>query len=164
VRQQIGTRKFMLTVIWGVDEFRVVDLMTSQRSFDSQYFLDDIMLPLVGKVFPKGRNPHPRRLHLHLDNYRVHFSRVAEQFIAQNHISRIPQPAYSPDLAPSDFCLFGHLKNSLAGRMFEDPEELLDGIASFLEEVHLSKLHVVFSHWVERLRSVVANNGDYYHE
>jgi histone-lysine N-methyltransferase SETMAR len=164
VRQQIGTRKFMLTVIWGVDGFHVVDLMTSQRSFDSQYFVDNIMVPLVEKVFPKGRNPHARRLHLHLDNCRVHFSRVAEQFVAQNHISRVPQPAYTPDLAPSDFWLFGHLKNSLAGRMFDDPEELLDGTTSFLEEVHPSELQVVFSHLVERVRWVLENNGDYYHE
>jgi hypothetical protein len=99
VRQQIGTRKFMLTLIWGVEGFHVVDLMTSQRSFDSQYFADNIMVPLVQKVFPKGRNPYARRLSFHLDHCRVHFSRVIEQFIAQNHISRVPQPAYSPDLA-----------------------------------------------------------------
>jgi hypothetical protein len=34
--------------------------------------------------------------------------------------------------------------------MFDDPEELLDCITSFLEEVQPSELHVVFSHWVER--------------
>jgi hypothetical protein len=90
VRQQIGIRKYMLMVIWGVGGFHVVDLMSSQCSLDSQYFVDNIMVPLVEKVFPKGRNPHARRRHLHLDNCRVHFSRVAEQFIAQNHISRVP--------------------------------------------------------------------------
>jgi hypothetical protein len=68
VRQQIGTRKFMLTVIWGVEGFHVVDLMTSQGSFDSHDFVDNIMVPLVEKGFPTGRNLHARRLHLHLDN------------------------------------------------------------------------------------------------
>jgi hypothetical protein len=90
VKQEIGIRKFMLTVIWGVDGFHIVDLITSQRSFDSQYFMDNLMVPLVEKVFPKARNPHAGRLHLHLDNCRVHFLRVAEQFVAQNHISRVP--------------------------------------------------------------------------
>jgi histone-lysine N-methyltransferase SETMAR len=164
VRQHIGTKKFMLTVIWGVDGFHVVDLMTSQRSFDSQYFVDNIMVPLVEKVYPEGWNPHAPRLHLHLDNCRVHFSKVTEQFVSQNHISRVAQPAYSPDLAPSDFWLFGHLKTSLAGRMFDEPGELLDGIRSFLEEVRPSELQIVFSHWVERVRWVLGNNGDYYHE
>jgi histone-lysine N-methyltransferase SETMAR len=99
-----------------------------------------------------------------LDNCRIHFSKVTEQFVGQNHISRVPQPAYSPDLAPSDFWLFGHLKTSLAGRMFDEPGELLDGIRSFLEEVRPSELQIVFSHWIERVRWVLANNGDYYHE
>jgi hypothetical protein len=62
------------------------------------------------------------------------------------------------------FWLFGHLNNSLPGWMFDDPEELLDGIASFLDAVRPSKLHVVFSHWVERVRWVLENNGDYCHE
>jgi transposase len=126
--------------------------------------MDDIMVKLVEKVFPKGRNPDARRLHLHLDNCQVHFSRVTEQFIAQNHISRVPQPEYSPNLALSAFCLFGHLKNSLAYRMFDDSEELLDGVTSLLEEVQRSELHIVFSHWVERVRWVLETNGDYYHE
>jgi hypothetical protein len=37
-------------------------------------------------------------------------------------------PPYSPDIAPSDFCLFGHVKNSLAGRTFDQPEQLPEAI------------------------------------
>jgi hypothetical protein len=48
--------------------------------------------------------------------------------------------------------------------MFDDPEELLDGVTSLLEEVQPAQLHVVFSHWVARVRWVLENNGDYYHE
>jgi hypothetical protein len=73
----------MLTVIWEVDDFHIVDLMIPQRCFDSQYFMDNTMIPLVDKVFSKWRNLDAHRLHLHLDNCRVHFSKVNEQFIAQ---------------------------------------------------------------------------------
>jgi hypothetical protein len=48
--------------------------------------------------------------------------------------------------------------------MFDDPEELLDVIISFLEEVRRSKLDVVFNHWAERVRWILENNGDYSHE
>jgi hypothetical protein len=74
----------MFTVIWGVGDFHVVDLMTSQRSFDSQYFVSNVMTLLIANIFPQGRIPHARRLHLYLDNCRVHFSNVTEQFITQN--------------------------------------------------------------------------------
>jgi hypothetical protein len=43
VKQTIGTEEFMLTVLWGPDEFHVVDLMPDRHSFDTQYFLEHIM-------------------------------------------------------------------------------------------------------------------------
>jgi hypothetical protein len=92
----------MLTVIWGVDGFHVVDLITSQPSFSSEYSVSGVLAPMVAKVFPRGRIPYPRRLQLHLDSCRVHFSKATEQFITENQIGRDPHPAYSPDLAPSD--------------------------------------------------------------
>jgi transposase len=102
--------------------------MASQRSFDSQYFVSNIMTKLVVNLFPQGRIPHARRLHLHLDNYRIHFSKVTEQFITQNQILSVSHPSYSPDIAPSDFWLFDRVKNSLAGRTFDEPEQLLEAI------------------------------------
>jgi histone-lysine N-methyltransferase SETMAR len=102
-RQQIGTKKFILTVILGVGGFHVVELITPQRSFDSQYFVSNVMTPLITNILPQGRISHARQLHLHLDNCRVHFSKVTEQFITQNHILHVPHPSYSPNIAPSDF-------------------------------------------------------------
>jgi transposase len=89
----------MLTVIWGVDGFHDIDLMTSQRSFGSEYFMSHFLAPMVAKIFHRGRIPHTRRPQLHLDNCRVHFSKATEQFITENHIGRVPHPPYSPDLA-----------------------------------------------------------------
>jgi hypothetical protein len=96
-------QKFQLTGIWGVGGFHVVDLMTSERSFDSQYFVRNIMTPLIANIFPQWRILHTCRLHLHLDNCHFHSSQVTEQFIAQNQILSVPQQPYSPDIEPSDF-------------------------------------------------------------
>jgi histone-lysine N-methyltransferase SETMAR len=98
-----------------------------------------VLVPMVAKVFLRGRTPHTRRLQLHLDNCRVHFSEAAEQFITENHIGRVPHPPYSPDLAPSDFWLFGYLKTSLVGQTFDEPEQLLEAITEFLNEIQPPK-------------------------
>jgi transposase len=63
-----------------------------------------------------------------LDNYRTHFSKATERFITENHIGRVLYPPYSPDLAPSDFWLFGHVKTSLVGQIFDEPEHLVEAI------------------------------------
>jgi hypothetical protein len=152
VRQQIGTKKFMLTVIWGVDGFHVVDLMTSQRTFNSEYFVSHVLAPMVAKVFSRGKIPHTRRLQFHLDNCRVHFSKVTEPFVAGNHIGYVPHPPYSPDLALSYFWLFGDVKTSLVDQIFDEPEQLLEAITEFLNEIQPPEVVAVFSNWVERVR------------
>jgi hypothetical protein len=63
--------------------------MISQRSFDSHYFVSNVMTPLIANIFPQGRTAHAHRLHLQLDNCRVHSSKVTEQFIAQNQIVNV---------------------------------------------------------------------------
>jgi hypothetical protein len=93
----------MLTVIWGIDGFQVVDLMTEQHSYETQYFLSHILEPALLAVFPDGHKPHSRLLSLHLDNRRVHRPKISDNFSVENSIFRGPHPSYNPDLAPSDF-------------------------------------------------------------
>jgi hypothetical protein len=52
VKQLIGTSKFMFTVLWDLDEFHVVNLMTSQQMFSSCYFVDNVLTYLLPKIFP----------------------------------------------------------------------------------------------------------------
>jgi hypothetical protein len=68
VRQQIGTQKLCSLLFGGIDSFHVVDLMTLQRSFNSEYFVSHVLAPMVAKVSLRGRIPHTRRLQLHLDH------------------------------------------------------------------------------------------------
>jgi hypothetical protein len=43
-------------------------------------------------------------------------------------MKRAPHPTYSPDLGPSNFYLFGYVKQLLAGQEFPDGEALLRAI------------------------------------
>jgi hypothetical protein len=44
------------------------------------------------------------------------------------------------------------VKTSLVGQTFDEPEQLLEAIAEFLNEIQLPEVVAVFSHWVERVR------------
>jgi hypothetical protein len=72
-----------------------------------------------------------------------------------------PHPPYSPDLAPSDFYLFGYIKRCLAGLSFEDANQLLAAVESIFEGIEKVTLHVVFLEWMDRLRKCIAINGEY---
>jgi hypothetical protein len=80
VRSLIATSKFMFTVMWGVDGFHLVNLMTSQEMLNSQYFIDNVLTHLLPKIFPQVRQWHALRLHCHLDSCRFYLSIASEQF------------------------------------------------------------------------------------
>jgi hypothetical protein len=82
-----------------------------------------VVAPLVQTVLPQGRTRYAPRLDVHLDNCRVHCSKVTEQFFIENQLLHVPDPPDSPDLASSDFWLFGHIKTGLTTRSFVESEE-----------------------------------------
>jgi hypothetical protein len=51
-----------------------------------------------------------------------------------NEIVRASQLRDGPDLAPSDCWLFGHMKVSLAGQVFERREKFPDGLNGLLSQ------------------------------
>jgi transposase len=73
------------------------------------------------------------------------------EFFAENSIIPVFHPPYSPDLAPSDFWLFSHMKAVLARQQFPGPEELLTGIQEFVSDIQTSEQGLVFRHWIERV-------------
>ncbi|KAJ4432217.1 hypothetical protein ANN_20833, partial [Periplaneta americana] len=61
---------------------------------------------------------------LHHDNTPAHLSLLVSERLAQDKISVLPQPQYSPDLAPEDFYLFPKVESLLKGRRFAPAEEV----------------------------------------
>jgi hypothetical protein len=72
-----------------------------------------------------------------------------------------PRLAYSPDLASSDFYLFGRVKQILAGHEFPGGGALLDAVQDILRGIEMVTLDQSFLVWMERLERYVPINGDY---
>ena len=56
--------------------------------------------------------------------FKVHHSKKVNSFLAATGLKGAAHPPYSPDLAPSDFHLFGKLKKKIAGMEFASEDEL----------------------------------------
>jgi histone-lysine N-methyltransferase SETMAR len=73
----------------------------------------------------------------------------------------LPHPPYSPDLAPSDFHLFGPLKDALRGTRFEDDESVIHAVRTWLHEQetgwYREEMHALVSHW----RKAIDLDADY---
>jgi hypothetical protein len=72
-----------------------------------------------------------------------------------------PHPAFSLDLAPSDFYLFGKLKMALMGAAFADDDQLLQGVMEVLNGISREELEAVFEERLLRLDRYIQQNGEY---
>ena len=54
--------------------------------------------------------------------------------LKSNEIHSLPHPPYSPDLAPSDYHLFGPMKKMLGGQKFASDTEVQSVIRQWLEQ------------------------------
>jgi hypothetical protein len=72
-----------------------------------------------------------------------------------------PHPPHSPDLAPSDFCLFENVKRCLGSLSFEDAYQLLAAVEDVLEGIEKVTTQAVFLEWMGRLGKCITTNGEY---
>jgi hypothetical protein len=79
-------------------------------------------------------------------------------------MKRAPHPAYSPDIAPSDFFLFGYIKEKQRGKVFDDTESLLQDIKEIFKNMEKGLLSRVYKAWIERMKWVITHHGVYYQE
>jgi hypothetical protein len=73
----------------------------------------------------------------------------------------MPHPPHSPDLAPSDFFLFGSVKRKLVGYRAESESGLLVRIHVIFAEIPGEILNAVLFEWMDRLQKCIDTNGDY---
>jgi hypothetical protein len=66
------------------------------------------------------------------DNSRPHTAHLTIKTIRQLNWEVLEPLSYSPDLAPSDFHLFGALKNALRSRRFAADDELKEAVHGWL--------------------------------
>jgi hypothetical protein len=71
-----------------------------------------------------------------------------------------PRPPYSPDLAPSDFFLFGHVKRVLPGAELQSSNELLDAVVQIVTDIPPEIVITTFHQWLDRLQASVDSGGE----
>lgn len=114
---------------------------------NSAYFIEYVLKPLTNsKLYLKAKKQKQRYV-LHIDNSKVHRSHETTQFLTSHSISIAPHPVYSPDLAGSDFFLFGALKGNNKYLEFTSPEEILSYINEKFTTFSEETLKNVFLEW-----------------
>jgi histone-lysine N-methyltransferase SETMAR len=141
VKHMIGDRKMMVTIVWNPQGFHLVKALPKRQKFNAYHYIDRILQSLLESC-STGRVPG---LIIHMDNARPNKARKALEFCRENRLEMAPHPPYSPNLAPSDFFLFGHVKHVIEGVEFPSEETLLAAIQRVLSDLTGDTLRAVFA-------------------
>ena len=99
---------------------------------------------------------------LHHDNAPSHTALRVREFLAKYNLVTLPQPAYSPDLAPADFFLFPRIKTALKGHHFDVIEAIQAAVATSLNEVPVEAFQGAYRAWENRWKKCVDARGEYF--
>ncbi|KAG5347613.1 MOS1T transposase, partial [Acromyrmex charruanus] len=114
--------------------------------------------PLEKLLHETGR----REIFLHHDNAPAHTSLLVREFLAKNNTLMMPQPPYSPDLAPCDFFLFPKLKRPMKGRRYATIEEIKTASKEELNKITKNDFLKCFEDWKKRWDKCIISDGDYF--
>ncbi|KAI6656645.1 hypothetical protein LOD99_11275 [Oopsacas minuta] len=111
--------KRMATVFWDTKEIIMSDWLPNKVTINTEYDVQVLKI-LCGAIKSKRRGKLSSHvLHQH-DNSLAHTSRRTLVEIQHLRLELLPHPPYSPDLAPSDYCLFSEMKRPLRSKLLSD--------------------------------------------
>ena len=95
------------------------------------------------------------------DTARLHTAAHTVDTLRALKFEVLKHPPYIPDLAPSDFHLFGPMKEHLRGRKFADDKEIMEAVQSWLKATTKRFFLEDICKLVDRWTKCVVKQGDY---
>ena len=106
----LSTGKILLTVFWDSQTVHMTEFLEAGNTVNSAWYIETIK-NLWRRVCQDRRSTSPI-LMLH-DNARPHTAPATIDALVTLKFEVLTHPPYSPDLAPSDFHIFPHLKRDI---------------------------------------------------
>ena len=122
LKTQPSTGNVLATVVWNAKGDIVLDFLPKRSIITGVYYVN-LLDQLRTAIREKRRGKLSKGVLLQQDNAKVHTSKVAINAVEPNGYELIPNPAYSSDLAPTDFLLFPNLKKDICGCPFRSDQE-----------------------------------------
>jgi transposase len=137
----------------------VHDLILHNRRFTVREIAEDVGITIPRKRPQLWTN---QSWVLHHDNAPAHSLFLVRNFLAKNETTIVPQPTYSPDLAPADFFPFPKLKSSLKGRCFDTFDEIQKNLTKDLFAIPKEAFQKAFQIRQKHWEWCVASEGNYF--
>ncbi len=157
----ISDQKIMIFSAFSASGLVLLEMLPLKTRFNSQYMCDVILPSLREAAQTKLGIRKNSNVLIHLDNAKPHNSKKTNEKFKELKFTRLPHPAYSPDVSPNDFFLYGFSKNKLKGKVHNSANELFQSLTEIIENIDKSTWEAVFQNWINRLHLVFLSGGAY---
>ena len=127
--------KIMTSVFWDAEGILFIDYLEKGRTITGEYYSNHLTRLDEEKFVRKDPVCKKKKKVLHQDNASTHISVLAMGKLRDLHYELLEHPPYSPDLAPSDFCLFPKLKLFPAGQSFSLNQEVIAAVEGYFADL-----------------------------
>jgi histone-lysine N-methyltransferase SETMAR len=159
-KTQASAGKIMLTVFWDVNGPILVHFQEKGQTVTSARYSDMLVNELKPAILSKRQGLLSKRVLLLHGNARTHMAAHTVDTLCALKFEVLKHPTYSPDLAPSDFHLFGPMKEHLPGQKFVD-DMVMEAVQSWLKATPKSFFLEGIQKLVEKWTKCVVNQEDY---
>jgi hypothetical protein len=141
--KKIQTKKCLISIIWSTSGVHSLLALPAGVRNDAEFFCASVLPDIERNLCDGKQRKTVRGVYLHLGNAPIHNAKRSRQENARTKASRVVHPGYSPDIAPSDFFLFGHVKGEMAGFTANSPADILSEIRRIFHEIPKESLVAV---------------------
>ena len=144
----------MATVFWNSQGVILVDFLPKGEAIHSEVYIKTLR-KLKAKIRRVRSNSEMANVLLQHDNARPHTRIRTMEAIILFGWTVIPHPPYSPDLAPSDYHLFGPMKKGLWGYRYGNDSKVKTAVLHWLRhqpaEFYYTGIHALVHRWTVAL-------------
>jgi histone-lysine N-methyltransferase SETMAR len=153
-------KKVMATIFWDASGVLLVDILPNGETINAERYV--CTLKKLKRALKRKRPAlsEDQVLLLH-DNARPHTAMRTVAAIKKLQWTVLPHPPYSPDLAPSDFHLFGKLKETLRGNHYASIADVQGAVHTWIKQTPKEFFEVGIFNLVSRWQKCIAGDGDY---
>jgi histone-lysine N-methyltransferase SETMAR len=123
-KSQPSAAKIMLTLFWDMKGVILVHFTPKGETVNSQNYCDVLQTKLKSAIRSKRRGELGKNAIFLHDNACPQTANQTVETVNELGFELMEHPPYCPDLAPSDFRVFGPMKVALRGRRFSSDEEV----------------------------------------
>jgi histone-lysine N-methyltransferase SETMAR len=126
--------KIMATIFWDSKAILLTDYLSRGATINGAYYCK-VLADLRYRLRNRRRGYLADGIYLLHDNASSYTAKIVKDALEPTGLTVVSHPPYSPDLAPSDFYLFPHLKKALRGKKYQDDSEVLADVQSYFDSL-----------------------------